>query len=99
MSIDVPPPRRRGQPDYAGWPPRPRITAALITLWALLLACPILMLLVGGVWFWEGWERGLRALVASAFFLCLLLLHLLYLVQRENRPMDRRSSRAPRRPF
>ncbi len=38
MSIDVPPPRRRRQPDYGGWPTRPRITAALIALWALMLA-------------------------------------------------------------
>jgi len=99
MSIDVPPPRRRRQPDYGGWPPRPRITAALIALWSLLLACPASMLLIGGVWFWEGWEQGLRALVASAFVVWLMFLHLLCLVNRENRAMDRRSPKAPRRPF
>ncbi len=57
------------------------------------------MLVIGGVWFREGWEQGLRALVASAFVLLLMFLDLLYLVDRENRAVDHRSSEAPRRPF
>ena len=99
MSIDVPPPRRRSQPDDGGWPPRPRITAALIALWSLMLACPVSMLLIGGVWFEGGREQGLRALVASAFVLGLMFLLLLNLVDRENRAMDHGSPKAPRRPF
>jgi hypothetical protein len=71
----------------------------LIALWSLLLAYPASMLLIGGVWFWEGRAQGLRALLASAVVLCLMFLHLLYLVNRENRAVDRRVPKPPRRPF
>ncbi len=99
MSIYFPPPRRRKQPDWEGWPPRPRITPALIALWSLLLAGPVSMLVTGGVWFLKGWERGLQACAASAIVLVFIFLLMLYWMTRETRMINQHRPRVPKRPL
>ena len=99
MNVDYPSPRRRRHYDYGGWPPRPRVTAAVVVLCSVMVASPILILLTGGVWFWQGWERGLRTAMASAIVLTLMFLYLMWAVGRENRITDRRMPKVPKRPF
>ena len=98
MGIDFPPPRRRKEYDYVGRPPSLHVTLALISLWSLLLAGPVSILAIGGVWLWKGWGQALRACGASVIVLVLMFLHTFYLVSRENRLTDRRRPRVSRRP-
>ena len=77
-------PERIPGPEHGRWPPFPRVNAALIALLSLLLASPLALIFTVGVWVWEGWEQGLRALLTSAAVLALMFLHLMWLVERKR---------------